>query len=156
MPCAWAAASALSHLAADRERARHVAVELAVVLEVGAQVFAAQQLHHDERAPVGVNFAVQHLDDARVLDQGRRPRLVEEAPDDLLRAAQLRQQELYRGAPRDVLVLGQIHLSHPADAEPREELVAADCFADHDYKTGSSTAGPTVSRAPALERRLRG
>ena len=120
MPCAWAAASALDHLPQIASAPAMSLSSLPVALDVAAQAVAAQQLHHDERAPVGVNLAVQHLDDTGVLDQGGRARLIEEAHHDLLRSAELRQQELYRCPPRDVLVLGQIHLPHPADAEPRQ------------------------------------
>ena len=95
----------------DPQRARLVAADAADALDVVAQALPAQELHHDVRAAV-VDVAVEHLDDAGVLDHRRRARLGEEAADQLGRVAEVAQQEFDRRLARDVLVLGEIDLAH--------------------------------------------
>ena len=63
-------------------------------LEASLEIIAAQPLHQEVRA-VAVIPDVVNLDDARVMDARRRPRLVEESRDDVTQRRHL----LFRTAP---------------------------------------------------------
>ncbi len=98
---------------------------------MAGQGFAAQELHHDVRAPLGVHLAIEDLHDAGVVDQRGRPGLGEEPFQQVGASDELLQQHLDGRLPVQVAVLGQIDRAHSPLTELVEDAIATDGFSDH-------------------------
>jgi len=94
----------------------HLVPELWGTRHAIAQGFALEQLHDQVDAPVLVHVAVEHVDDAGVVDERGRPRLGEEAGDHLVIARELQEKQLDRRFAVEMKVLCSIHLSRPTFA----------------------------------------
>jgi hypothetical protein len=96
-----------------------------------SQALTFEQLHHQERRPVGERAGVEDLDDVRVSDRVGRARFVQEARQQVLVAAVVLVQDLDRHAAADPRVLGEIDGAHPTLAQQRNRAVITELFADH-------------------------
>ena len=111
----------VEQLLGDGAAPRAAASALPAALPARLERLALEQLHHDERRPVGRDVVVEHAHRAVVLDGVGRVALLQEAPLHLLVVAQLRVQHLHRDALA-VAVRRRVDRRHPADAEQRVEL----------------------------------
>src|SRR5262249_21758971 len=122
-------------LPADREQRRRV--ERLVAAHLRGQAVALEELHDEVGRSVGVAAHAVDLDHAPGLDHRRRPRLVEEALDDLLVLAVGRPEQLDRRLAPHQRVLGGIDHAESALADEARDLVAAQRLADHSDRDGS-------------------
>ena len=105
--------------------------ERAARVHAARQALALEELHHDERAAVGLVAEVEHLDDAGVLDRGRGLGLVEEPVHDAAILGVLRVQDLHGGGATDERVLGAIDRAHAAAPDDADDPVAPEQRPDH-------------------------
>src|SRR5207237_8684818 len=109
-----------------QEGTRDVERDRYVVLEERLQRATVQELHHEVVPVVLGDVQVEDLEDVVVADDVDRPRLVEEAVDDLVVVRELGMQELDRYPRADARVDAHVDGSHPALAEQPLHAVAAD------------------------------
>ena len=101
------------------------------------QRLAFEVLHHEEHAAEGIAAEVVDVDDVLVPDRVDRARLLVEALDDVLRAAELELEHLDRAAAADLAVLALEHHAHPALGQLALDHVAAQLLADEQVGVGA-------------------
>ena len=120
--------------------------ELPLAPQPRTQRLALEALHHQICASVPRVAAVDHLDDAGMLDAGGGLRLAQELRDGGRVAAQLGRQHLDRRLAADQRVLGQIHGAHLAGADLAGDAVVADNLSDLHRRSISRSAARARSR----------
>jgi hypothetical protein len=95
-------------------------------LEAGAEIFPAEQLHHEEGGlRVLVDANVEHLHEVLALDPRRHDPLAGEARPQIVVEGDLRQHHLEGPLAPRVLVQDLVHHAHAAGADHAHDLVAA-------------------------------
>src|SRR5262249_27773256 len=111
------------------------------------EVAPLEQLHHDERAAVGRDSVVEHLDDMRAPELRGRRRLPREPRDGVSVRRELVAHDLHDDLAAQAEVLRYPDAAHPAAAER-----AAQADLRRDKGAGCELHGARLSRAP--ERRV--
>ena len=131
MCCACAAASELAIWPAHAA-ARRTTGQRAELGEPRVERLALEELHHDERAAVGVVAEVEDLHDPGIADRRHRARLVEEPVDDVgPRATATASSTLIAARRPSSVCCAEVHRAHPALAELADDLVVPDDSAYH-------------------------
>ena len=113
--------------------------EPALALEQRAQVAALHVAHGDIELPVVLAGLVDG-DDARVLQGGGEPGLLQEAAPEPLVLGELRRDQLQRDGALEAEVGRPVHHAHPAPAEERLHAIARERRAGDEYEAHGATS----------------
>ena len=121
--------------------------------DAGAQGLALAVGHGEEQFPARQFLDVVDGADVRMIEKGRRPRLLHQPGLGRGVGGQALRQQLECHSPPEPLVLREEHLAHRARAQLADDAVVRDAPADHGWRPPRSSSERRDARDTTVARR---